>query len=380
MNNECIWIEILCRLPVKSVFRFKCVSQHWLSLLSDPFFVRQYQSLHPNDNKLWTFLNLHIRGEGLGFENSIATTSHYNSPIFSVVAFDFSEWKWKQNSALIIEGSSNGLLLLLCEEAFNGRHRRDIHYAIFNPVTKQYAVLPPFRVYLKDPQTRRFVVVGFLTELNPGGVASYKVVRVPMYACCETTAHYFQVFSSEKEGKWEEIMVHFPYPIKLCLGYHTPVVYNQILHFIHESDDDHNLVIAYDPYKSSDRCRVFTMPSAKATKMCFGLFEGCLGFVCMDYDPRRWKIWKLNDYNKGEWSLAHDIFFDSSVLLLPKAFHPLDSNIIYFRSQNEDRFPIFSYNIQTRSFEAVVVKGPHSRIDFTFVIPSWPTVVPQLYW
>lgn len=220
--------------------------------------------------------------------------------------------------------------------------------------------------------------MGFLTQLNPGGgVASYKVVRVPMYTC-ETTVHYFQVFSfeEEEEGKWKEIVVHLPYPIELSLGCHTPVVYNQILHFIHKSDEDNNLGIAYDPYKSSDRCCVFTMPPANIRKMCFGLFEGCLGCVCMDNDPRSWKIWKLNDYSKGEWSLAYDIFFDSRVLLLPKAFHPLDSDIIYFRSENEDRFSVFSYNIRTRSFEAV--KGTRSRIDFTFVIPSWPTVVPHL--
>lgn len=37
-------VEVLSRLPLKRVFRFKCVSKQWLSLISAPSFVNLYIS------------------------------------------------------------------------------------------------------------------------------------------------------------------------------------------------------------------------------------------------------------------------------------------------------------------------------------------------
>ncbi|KAJ8423560.1 hypothetical protein Cgig2_018396 [Carnegiea gigantea] len=37
-------IEVLARLPAKSVLKFKCVSKHWFSLLTHPFSMNLYQS------------------------------------------------------------------------------------------------------------------------------------------------------------------------------------------------------------------------------------------------------------------------------------------------------------------------------------------------
>lgn len=51
-GNEDLLNEILLRLPVKSLMRFKCVSKNWLAHISNPYFchshtLHQYNPPHP---------------------------------------------------------------------------------------------------------------------------------------------------------------------------------------------------------------------------------------------------------------------------------------------------------------------------------------------
>ncbi|XP_060212809.1 F-box protein CPR1-like [Lycium barbarum] len=53
-----IMMEILSRLPVPSLFRFKCVSKSWDNITSDPYFKMKHQSRHALHNSL-KFLFVH---------------------------------------------------------------------------------------------------------------------------------------------------------------------------------------------------------------------------------------------------------------------------------------------------------------------------------
>ncbi|KAI3951233.1 hypothetical protein MKW92_050425, partial [Papaver armeniacum] len=46
--DEMVLCDILSRLPVKSLMRFKCVSKSWCSLIKDPYFI----DLHFSRSKL----------------------------------------------------------------------------------------------------------------------------------------------------------------------------------------------------------------------------------------------------------------------------------------------------------------------------------------
>lgn len=54
LPNEVVRKEIFTRLPIKSVVRFKCVAKSWLSLFSDPVFVKEHHTRsvaqNPNDH------------------------------------------------------------------------------------------------------------------------------------------------------------------------------------------------------------------------------------------------------------------------------------------------------------------------------------------
>lgn len=172
---DCIWMEILCRMPSKSVFRFKSVSKQWLTLISHPSFVCHYKSFSTNNTNSWTLVSETVSTEDwlkLGFGNEIKATSDYRNLYHSKLNFYSSDWQLDENDdtcPIRIEAISNGLLLLGCAPSFVNDHYghynyKEDHYAIFNPITRQQVFLPHIRIFYGD--VRFDSMVGFVTHLS----------------------------------------------------------------------------------------------------------------------------------------------------------------------------------------------------------------------
>ncbi|KAM3199274.1 hypothetical protein P3L10_031634 [Capsicum annuum] len=54
--QEEIIMEILSRLPVRSLLRFKCVSKCWMTLISEPYFTLKHRNRAKNDQNSQKFL------------------------------------------------------------------------------------------------------------------------------------------------------------------------------------------------------------------------------------------------------------------------------------------------------------------------------------
>ncbi|KAJ0082161.1 hypothetical protein Patl1_09782 [Pistacia atlantica] len=125
-------LQILIRLPVKSLVRFRCVSKSWCALIDSQHFI----SLHLQ-HSINTQTNLHVILSDC--ENK---TDHYS------LAFDevFDEPLTKFNNVFTsdkgykIVGSCNGLLCLSYSIPKNER------LILWNPFTRRYKKLPTARV------------------------------------------------------------------------------------------------------------------------------------------------------------------------------------------------------------------------------------------
>ncbi|XP_017436686.1 F-box/kelch-repeat protein At3g23880 isoform X2 [Vigna angularis] len=107
LPNELV-VEILSRLPVKSLLQFRCVCKSWMSLISDPYFMKKHlhlstRSTHFNHHRIIlsaTTAEFHLK--------SCSVSSLFNSP--STVCDDLSypvKNKFRHDG---IVGSCNGLL------------------------------------------------------------------------------------------------------------------------------------------------------------------------------------------------------------------------------------------------------------------------------
>lgn len=129
-NNDDLLTLILVRLPAKSTIRFKSVSKHWHSLLSDSVFARNHYSRNPTKSISGLYLYIH---ETL---NSVSLHGrHQNLPSLSFL------YGITEPSRIEVTHSSHGLLLcsigLLYDYGYGWR------YIVCNPSTRKYTILYP---------------------------------------------------------------------------------------------------------------------------------------------------------------------------------------------------------------------------------------------
>ncbi|KAL8051851.1 hypothetical protein ABFX02_06G175500 [Erythranthe guttata] len=132
---EEIIAEILSRLPVKSLLKFRCVSKSWRSLISDKHFIKSHLQISRKD----TNFTRHWIIQTFLFENPIRKQSLkrcYLPSLFSglssdPVEIDFPIENYK--GGVWVVDSCNGLV---CISINDGRH-----FLLWNPSTRKYKKL-----------------------------------------------------------------------------------------------------------------------------------------------------------------------------------------------------------------------------------------------
>ncbi|XP_039832055.1 F-box protein At5g07610-like isoform X2 [Panicum virgatum] len=128
-------VEILRRVPVRSLCRFKCVSRSWRNLISDPDYRKKlpqtlvgffYQSLSGKRYPCSANHFTNVTGKGIPFIY----------PSFSFLPVPSDD--------LVLLDSCNGLLLCRCFEPdpHKGDEIPPFHYAVCNPATQKWVMLP----------------------------------------------------------------------------------------------------------------------------------------------------------------------------------------------------------------------------------------------
>ncbi|XVF26473.1 hypothetical protein REPUB_Repub14bG0019300 [Reevesia pubescens] len=159
INNHDVMIDILQRLPLKTLLGCKCVCKWWNNLISDPVFKSNYSrrnsQYHVSGFFLQKFLFLELHSKLLFFpcEGLIDAAT---KPSLSFI---------KDDKGIRIQHSCNGLLVCCgfrCPEEDRG-------YYICKPTTKQYRSLP-------NPECR--TVFGINIAYEPNKSHQYKIVCI----------------------------------------------------------------------------------------------------------------------------------------------------------------------------------------------------------
>lgn len=387
---ESLLLEILIRLPVKSIFRFKCVCKNWQLLISHPSFARFYVSRRLNASSPFRIFYRYIYVSTFKEVLKRLRPDVYVSPEFSVLFLSTFE-EQQQSDQFKILAVSNGLIMCCL--------LGPLIYYVCDPVTRQWITLPRGR-HNAPNRHPMFFGEGLVSKINEDNVlTSYKAVRVE-WLSVESNFLNLETFSSET-GTWTEYRLFCPKRIRMLKRGGGPIHFNGILHwFVY----DHGMV-AFDPYRDTKRCRLIQFPEGRDIENEYkhdGLYRLCdecqgkLRYFEVAPEPSEFfcfSMWVLNDYEKGEWLLEFQVTRSdlwsnddnlSSWLLratfIPLSFHPFNLDVVYLRCV--ERSCIVSYNIRAKRMDVScepigVVEDLSWRVVVPVVLPMWPTPLPH---
>ncbi|KAK4259340.1 hypothetical protein QN277_005682 [Acacia crassicarpa] len=154
-----IIINILKRLPIKSIVRFQCVCKDWKNLFAIPSFIAE-QVLHSaRENPLLLIhdYDYKYRRSSLRLLNQKMETAE----VLSTHSIDSFGRRWR------INGSCNGLL---CVELDTEQGRFPVSYLLWNPVMNEVREVPQT---LNDFSSLSMVGFGYSSVIN-----DFKIVRL----------------------------------------------------------------------------------------------------------------------------------------------------------------------------------------------------------
>ncbi|XP_059639818.1 F-box protein At1g49990-like [Cornus florida] len=386
--QEWLLLEILVRLPVKSIFRFKCVCKHWLSIISDPSFARSY--VINRSSQCFRILYRYIYVSGFQEILCRLRPDVYMSQKSSLLFLSSFEEQQQLDQYKVL-AMSNGLFLYCL--------LGPLIYYVCDPVTGQWVSLPrPGKnIHFRPAYTGE----GLVSRVNDENVVtSYKVVRVE-WIPEESNVLNLEAFSSDT-GEWREVKLFVAHGVRLLKRGVGPILFNGILHWF---TYEHGMV-AFDPYKNAREGHLINLPEGRDTASVYkydGIFRMCdecqghLRYFETAPDIENhfcFSMWELKDYDKGEWYLEHqatlrDIWSDDPnlngnllrVTFVPLAFHPFKLDVVYLRCV--ELCCIVSYSMRTKKMDVTFlpISSAHNlswRVLIPFVLPMWPTPVPPL--
>ncbi|CAL4943351.1 unnamed protein product [Urochloa decumbens] len=348
-------VEILSRLPVKSLCRFKCVSRHWRALISHP----EHRKKLPQ-----TLAGVFYRSrDNTRFPQ---VTRHFSNVweigMRTLVRPSLSFFPRYESISLILD-SCNGLLLCRLRsvtEISSSSHIASFRYLVCNPATKSWVVLPNSgcgsnlritRLGFDPAVSLRFHVFEFIE--NEGE----DVVGVQIYSSKTGTWSY-------KESEWDS-------ETSLFYDGTRSVFLNGLLHLVVV----HSGVVAVDV--EGKTWWKLTVPDYRIDgdgwqPGFLGQYQGQLCYIneC-DYENDL-SIWVLQDYATDDWILKHHV---SIQRLCEKVMNPYrsrfyhvitvhpDSNLILYIAGQENT--LMAYHVGRE--EAWVIKNLGSKCQPQYI-------------
>ncbi|KAK9288918.1 hypothetical protein L1049_017389 [Liquidambar formosana] len=281
--------EVLARLPVKTLLRFRCVCKLWRSFIADPHFIKKHLHLSTIDDK-YTHHRVMITPAEPHFSfRSCSLYSIYNEQSDNAIELDYPLRDPRRANWVI--GSCNGLLCI----AFKG----DV-IIVGNPAIREFRRLPEpgFKTWVES-YFARYVIYGFGYD---DSIDDYKVVSVLCFVRHKHSVTEVKVYTS-RTNTWrriEDFLYGPPHdePGRLVSGaLNWPSIryggfHNNVLRLSW-------VIVALDLEKET----YIEVPQPKygdsGYDRTLGVLGGCLSILC-NYRGSHGDVWVMKEYGLGE--------------------------------------------------------------------------------
>ncbi|KAF8732068.1 hypothetical protein HU200_016024 [Digitaria exilis] len=369
-------VEILARVPSRSIHRFKCVSKRWRDLIADPL----HRKRLPQTLEGFFFSDEAGGDADAGFCGCFVSLPGRSAPLVDP-SFSF---------LTKLPGIENIKFLGYCNGLFLFQHGQNSgvggpDYAVCNPATKQWVAVPGAGCAL-DPPSKVDTYLAFDPAVSP----HFRLVHisqkdflgeVEVCVYSSETRVWSDMASQQSrwrdEGGWKR-WVNGGAILNPMWG---STFVNGMLHLVVYHVPDEYLIAAVD--MEGKTCRIITLPDRNSFLSFFGQSQGhlhCVGSIVeLERGCVKWaglSIWVLEDYDTGEWILKHKVSFlelfgqmncmdrfNSTVLTI----HP-DRNLIFIL-QNSNK-QLLSYDMDSKELHASHTLG-HNFEDFAPYVPNF---------
>ncbi|XP_052154812.1 F-box protein At5g07610-like [Oryza glaberrima] len=280
-------VDILSRLPVKSVCRCKCVSRRWRGLISDPdhrkklpqtlagfFYSSENESSFPDEAR--HFVNVTGRGRPL---------VHPSLPFLP------------RFERIRMVDSCGGLLLCRCYESSNA-----FRYVVCNPAMEEWVALPESGYGDDKEEVELCTRLGF----DPAVSSHFHVFEFVSADDCSDVAGV-KIYSSET-GEWNYSESEW-FPDTVLFADQRSVFFNGMLHLVVLQ----LAIVAVDV--KGETWWNMPVPEMEDVEDIFTWRPGFIGqsqgklYYLSEYDtvPLSLSIWVLEDDSTDEWTLKHNV-------------------------------------------------------------------------
>ncbi|XP_060198410.1 F-box only protein 8-like [Lycium barbarum] len=205
---EDILVDILLRLPVEPLLRFRCVSKRWYALIKSPSFIEKHFH-HKNNRARLLICNLTMSlDEGMSIDFSLLPDK--------IVPDVHPELKILHQLRRVtgfnsVAGPVDGLFLL---EKVEPNPEDDNSLALWNPATREFWPLPPVTFELQPFRDQNYQ---FALGFDPSA-RDYKVLWIRQFWDDVSPNCLVNVYSL-RNNSWKNLKPEFPY----CCSLHNPI-------------------------------------------------------------------------------------------------------------------------------------------------------------
>ncbi|KAK1699333.1 hypothetical protein QYE76_016030 [Lolium multiflorum] len=335
-------VEILSRVPYRSLRRFKCVSKPWLALCSDPKIRKRCPQT------LSGFF--HFSRDGLKFHNLPGGGPPIVDPSMPFLRESYIHVQ-------LVQCCSSLLLCQCLKSTPEGGYTYDL--VVCNPATKKWAVIPPISLPGREERSlvhvdRINVFLGFDTA-----APSRFVLFVPQRSVRAEAAEV-AIYSSQT-GRWTSVQNEWgdqtiPVGNRECAFVNGTMHMTTLYSWVATVDDEGKVCRKFKlPYVSSSD--TFGVPGSTGHSQ--GRFYA---WQINNYSDCELYVWVLEDYDSGKWTLKHTV----NVLELFGRHHRLNTESYTMFAIHPERNLIFltdrkemtvSYDMDNQKVHVICTSG-----------------------